>query len=398
MTKKLDPTVERVAETASAANLFGAGDRVVAAVSGGADSLALLHILWILSQETGFGLRVASLDHGLRGRAGGDDQAFVAGWAEKLGLVFHGAKVDAGALAQASGLSLEDAARRVRHKFLGGTACGWGASPSGPPQVALGHTADDQAETVLMRLVEGTGLEGLSGMPIKRQESGWIIVRPLLRLSRTQVRDYCLRWNLEPRVDETNDDLRFRRNLVRIRLMPALAEYNPRVSEALVRLADAAGPELVALEEEVTRRTTAMVSREVPPGECPFAGLETVDKVTTLCRTGLASLERWVKRRLFRRILWELTTPEGWREIGLAGVDRAVEATKKLKVGGRLHLPGGLVFEAGYKYVFFAVTGRESGEVTGKETGRSSGAERVLSEPVQLIVPGRTEVEALGWV
>jgi tRNA(Ile)-lysidine synthetase-like protein len=386
MKREIDPVVEIVVRTAAEEALFGAGDRVLAAVSGGADSLALLHVLWVLSREGGFELQVASLDHGLRGPAGEADRAFVARTAEQFGLVFHGGRADAAGLARRSGLSLEDAARRVRYEFLAGVALNWGPGASGPPRVAVGHTADDQAETVLMRLVEGTGLDGLGGMPVRRDEDGWVLVRPLLRVTRAQVRDYCARWGLRPREDETNEDLRFRRNMVRIRLMPALAEYNPRVAEALVRLADASGPEIAALEEEAVRRAGDLVSEGVPAAEGPFDRLEVSGPVRTLRRDGFKALDGWVKRRLIRRILREISSPEAWREIGLAGVDRALRAAEDLQVGGRLHLPGGVVLEAGYEHVFLAAV---------REQGGGKGS---APEPVLLQVPGQTTVEDLGWV
>ncbi len=357
-------------------------------MSGGPDSLALLDILVGLRDDLRFELRVASLDHGLRGERGAADQSFVAEVAAARGLDFHGATADAAGLARREGLSLEDAARRVRYAFLGEIARRWGPGPGGPPKVALGHTLDDQAETVLMRVIEGTGLDGLAGMPIRREEDGWVLVRPLLRVSREEVESYCRGRRLEPRTDETNLDGRFKRNMIRNRLMPLLAEYNPRVREALARLAETAGRESEVLEEEALRRAGHFVSRGVPPGESPFAGLEVSGRVTALKRSGFNALEEWVRRRLIRRLVRELSGPGTSRGVGLESVERVIAAFRDFRVGSRLELAGAILVEVGYEHVFIARArpAPESGSPVGD-----------LAGSVDLVLPGRTEIPALGW-
>jgi len=201
------------------------GARVVAAVSGGLDSVVLLRILYGLADELGFSIVVAHLDHALRADSAGD-AAFVRELAAELGLAVAIERIDVGALAESKRMGIEEAAREARHAFLDDTARHLGAE-----RIALGHTADDQAETILFRLARGTGLEGLRGMDAVSGR----IVRPLLYTSRASVRSYAESHGLRWREDATNLDLRFSRNRIRQRVLPELRAINPEAVEALQR-------------------------------------------------------------------------------------------------------------------------------------------------------------------
>lgn len=241
--------------------LFERGDRVIVAVSGGPDSMALLHVLWELRDRLGLTLEVAGVDHGLR-PAAAEELALVRGRAEALGLPFVGLTVDVARHRRGTGL--QDAARRARLGALAALAAECGAR-----RVALGHQAADQAETILFRIVRGTGLAGLQGIPYRRDP----FVRPLLDLSRAEILRYLRRRSIPFVDDPSNADLRFARARIRHRHLPALAEENPRVAEALVALAAAAraarpardagpaqGAGLVA-EPVLSRRVAAVVDR-----------------------------------------------------------------------------------------------------------------------------------------
>jgi tRNA(Ile)-lysidine synthase len=210
--------------------LIRPGERVVVAVSGGPDSLALLHALVILAPELSCGLHVAHLDHGLRGAAGADDAAFVAAQAARLGLECTLGRAQVAERAERERLSVEDAARRERFAFLRRVAAERGAA-----KIALGHTRDDQAETFLLRLVRGAGTLGLGAMAPARADG---VIRPLLGLSRAQVEEFCRAAGLEPRRDPTNRDPAFLRNRIRAELLPLLETYNPRIREVLSRIAE----------------------------------------------------------------------------------------------------------------------------------------------------------------
>jgi tRNA(Ile)-lysidine synthase len=244
-------TIQRTIHTHA---LVARGDLVLVAVSGGPDSMALLHALWELAPRLGVRLEVATVDHGLRPEARAEGE-LVRARAEALGLPWHGLRVDVAA-ARAARASWQDAARRVRLGALETLATRRGAA-----RVALGHQADDQAETVLFRVVRGTGLAGLAGIPYARTP----FIRPLLDVTRAMIARYLARRSLPFVEDPSNADPRYARTRVRHRLLPLLAEENPRVSEALVALAAAARAGATAtpgdLPADIGRRAAAVVAR-----------------------------------------------------------------------------------------------------------------------------------------
>lgn len=235
--------------------LIPEGTRVLVGVSGGVDSLALLHALKQQRAILGCELHVATLDHGLRGEAGAADARHVAALASAWGLSVTWGVQDVPALAQAWGLGLEAAARRARYAFFAQVAVHVGAQT-----VAVAHHADDQAETVLMHVLRGTGLRGLQGMrpnsPMP-DHPHLTLIRPLLHLKRSQLEAYCAANALKPREDATNADFGYLRNRLRGETLPYLATLNPQIHEALVRLG-----ELAALDEAYLRQAYA---REVEP-------------------------------------------------------------------------------------------------------------------------------------
>ena len=217
-------------------NLIDRNDLIIVAVSGGADSLSLLHILNQLSKEAGFSfsLHVAHLDHGLRGNQARRDADFVRSEAKKLSLPCTVGLVKADRFIKELGLSPEDGARRLRYRFLEQLASRLQAR-----YVAAGHNRDDQAETLLLNLLRGTGPDGLAGMEYRRDlgQSGAFLIRPLLNTSRKEIDCFCRDRGLHPRFDRTNMDLRYLRNKVRRSVIPFLEKsVNPNLREGLFRL------------------------------------------------------------------------------------------------------------------------------------------------------------------
>ena len=210
---------------------------LVAGISGGADSLALMVGL----QALGYDLIVAHLDHGLRADSESDAD-FVAALAAARGLRFVRARLDVGAAARAAGQSLEEAAREVRYRFLFRQAEAHGAQA-----VAVAHHADDQVETVLMHFLRGAALPGLSGMDFRRVIPAWHptlpVVRPLLGIWREVIEAFVAEAGLTPRVDASNQDTTYFRNRLRHELLPTLETYNPRVRQVLRRMAEVLGEE-----------------------------------------------------------------------------------------------------------------------------------------------------------
>ncbi|MFQ3566437.1 MAG: tRNA lysidine(34) synthetase TilS [Aggregatilineales bacterium] len=220
--------------------LIERGDCVIVAVSGGADSLALLHLLWRMRKKLGCALHVASLDHGLRGEDGAKDVHHVGLAAQALGLPFTAGYIDVAALAMNVGI--ESAARSARYRFLAETARKVNAN-----KLATAHHADDQAETVLMHLLRGAGLEGLRGMGACSPVPGHadlMLIRPLLRCSRAELEGYCLEHGLSPRHDVSNEDMTFTRNRIRRQILPQLEVIYPGVRRALAALADTASEDV----------------------------------------------------------------------------------------------------------------------------------------------------------
>jgi tRNA(Ile)-lysidine synthase len=235
-------------------DLIRKAETVLCAVSGGPDSVALLTILKEINemQDLGWKIHIAHFNHGLRGKEADADEAFVKSLAEKLQLPFHRGAADVKALRKAEGLSLEEAARKARHAWLRETALGLGAADKGL-KIALGHNLDDQAETILHRIIRGTGLRGLKGMaPIRRlsKKHDLYAVRPLIEVEREEIESFLKDRQLEFRTDATNADVSLTRNRLRRKLIPMIEkEFNPRVKTALVKLGQTAGSFYLLLRE-----------------------------------------------------------------------------------------------------------------------------------------------------
>ena len=235
------------------------GDLLVVAVSGGPDSLALLHALARTRRATSLRLHAAHLDHGLRGEESEADAAFVSDACRGLGVELTAETEDTDAFRKTHRLSLEDAARRLRYRFLARVVAEQGARA-----VAVGHTIDDQAETVLMNIIRGAGLTGLRGMSestVRRIEGSDVhVVRPFLAgVSRSDTEAYCEALGLEPRHDSSNSSMLMLRNRIRHELMPSLARINPGVRDAVLRLSTSARRDLEYVERAVDAAWAAVV-------------------------------------------------------------------------------------------------------------------------------------------
>lgn len=220
--------------------MLAPGQTVLVAVSGGPDSLALLDVLQHYPPAPGLALAVAHLDHGLRPESA-DDATFVAALAAERGLPCYRERVDVAALLRESGGSPEAVAREVRYAFFERAAAATRAD-----RVAIGHNADDQAETIIMRLLRGAGSEGLSGIPPVRLP----YIRPLIESPRQEIDAYCRARGLTPLIDRTNSDPAYLRNRIRHVLMPALKEYNPRLVPALGELGERLRAEATYIDQQ----------------------------------------------------------------------------------------------------------------------------------------------------
>jgi len=227
--------------------LLPPGQHVLLGVSGGADSVAMLHALAELAPSLQLHLYAAHLDHRIRGKASAEDAAFVREVCRRMGVPCFEGRTDVPRLARRRGLSLEAAAREARYAFFARTCR---RIPAADVVVATAHTADDQAETVLLKLIRGAGIKGLSGIARDTTLHGLRVVRPMLAVCRRDILRFLRGHDIAWREDASNRDTYFLRNRVRHCLLPMLkAEFNPQADTALVRTADIFAEEDLWLDE-----------------------------------------------------------------------------------------------------------------------------------------------------
>ena len=291
---------------------------VLAGVSGGPDSLCLLDIL----HTAGYRVIVAHFNHQLRPEAG---QESVSERAHSLGLPFVSDSADVRAYADVNRLSLEEAARNLRYQFLFATAKQYRAQA-----VAVGHTADDQVETVLMHFLRGAGLAGLKGMeyriilPVFDQQIP--LVRPLLSLWRSETEAFCRAHALEPHNDASNADQTYFRNRMRHALLPELEKYNPHFKESVLHTAQALQGDYAVLQEVVKQAWNRVV-------------IETGQDWVAFDQTGLASLSAGLRRNLIRRAA-ESLRPDS-RDFGFEVLERAA-AFAQVQAASQIDFVNGL--------------------------------------------------------
>jgi tRNA(Ile)-lysidine synthase len=220
-------------------SLLTPGDRVLVAVSGGPDSVCLLNVLHTLTRDFGLSLHVAHLDHMFRAKESADEALFVADLARTLGVPATIEQIDVPAFCHMRGLSSQAGAREVRYEFLTRVALETKAD-----RIATGHTASDQAETFLMRLLRGAGRSGLSAIPPKREN----IIRPLINSTREEVLAYLRTNGIAFKTDPSNAKPLYTRNRVRLELMPILKQFNPRIEETLATEAGLLRDEDIAID------------------------------------------------------------------------------------------------------------------------------------------------------
>jgi len=355
--------IKSLAEEIESEALLTQDDGVVVGVSGGPDSMALLHVL----VECGYrlGIHIAHLDHQLRGPEGEKDAAFVQAAADALELPCIVERVNVASLAGAGRGSIEEVARGERYGFLE-RAC----NTAGVKIAAVGHQRDDDAETILHRILRGTGLRGLAGIPRVRpirEGSPIRLIRPLLRQDRRTLLEYLAESGVPYREDRTNQDASVMRNRVRNVVLPLLeAEINPQVSEALLRL----GEQARWLEEyfrETIHRTfeSLIVTR--------------TDQEMALNATILSRKSRIVQTELIRRAvsLFQL----GEQDLGFTQMVAVLDLLADPTGGRRVQLPGGMTVTKRYRRLIFSMPTDEPRETIA--------AEIAVHVPGQTLLPVR---------
>jgi tRNA(Ile)-lysidine synthase len=310
-------------------NILQKGDKVIVACSGGPDSVVLLHLLNQIKGKYDLKLIVAHVNHELRGKESDEDERFVKRLAQKLKLSFHTGSFDVARIARKKKLSIEEAAREVRYEYLDRLAQRLKAT-----KIALGHNADDQAETVLMRLIRGTGALGLTGMSIVRGK----IIRPLLQIKREEIEEFLKVQNLDSRIDSSNLRQDYLRNRIRLELLPHLKRnYNPKIIDALNRTAS-----ILSAQENYLEKETLKEFGKVAKAQKEKISLD-LDK--------LFSYDIFLQREMFRLVFERLGGGRFKASFNL--VERVLSLAKQKKAGRRVFLNKDVLAEISARHLNF---------------------------------------------
>ena len=350
---------------------------VVVGVSGGADSVCLLHVLAKWRKRLGIKLHIAHLNHQLRGAESEADAEYVSNLASLLGIPITIDRQDVAAYRTERNCSIEEAARELRYAFLARVAREVGAH-----RITIGHTRDDQVETILMHILRGTGITGLCGLascsPMaydrqrislpssllslratcpparrttsagkprlgRRERSNLLVIRPLLDITREETASYCQEHQLEPRIDSSNLSPSFFRNRLRLHLLPLLRQYNPNVDQALLRLADIAKEDNAFIEQQASGLWDEVAGQE--------------NNAIYLDKKQLAGLPIALQRHLLRVAVTKLIGDA--RDIEASHIEAARGLLNK-SASKRISLPHGLICHGGYNELVIASTAKQS--------------------------------------
>lgn len=382
--------MDKVRQLIQDQGLFSAGQTVVVGVSGGPDSLCLLHVLGRLRGEYALSLHVAHLHHGLRGADADADADFVRAVAGEWRLPCSIERFDVPALASQRGLAVEEAARKARYAFLGRVA-----NQIGSRVIAVGHNAGDQSETVLMHWLRGSGLAGLRGMlpvtplsdyrlgevaempapPPAPEPDPLLLVRPLLEVTREEILAYCDTYGLEPRFDRSNLDTTYFRNWLRHEVLPLLAQHNPNVREVIRRSARVVADDYALLrsllEETWPRVTVEETDRRLVFDLAAWRSLPT-------------SLQRSTLREAIHRLRRSL------RNINFVHVENALRVARDGTTGDQATLPLGLMLTVDYDA--FIIAGADEPAPLPDLPLLPAGVGRIA-----VALPGETPLPGRGW-
>lgn len=342
-----------VKETIKKYGMVEPGDRVLVAVSGGPDSVCLLAVLHSLALELHMNLHLAHLDHMFRGKESADEALFASDLAEEFGIPATIEHIDVPAFCRERGLSPQAGAREVRYEFFSRAARSVGASV-----IATGHTATDQAETFLMRLLRGAGASGLAAIPPKRDN----IIRPLIEVTRDEVIAYLESGGLHYVSDSSNAKPVYTRNRIRLDILPMLERFNPRIVKTLATEAALLRDENTAMDAYLDAVASSVCLQE--------------NDILVIKRTEFNTLLPALKRRLIRKAV----NLAGTAAKGLSAVqiEEVLDFLTKAQTGRALRLPGGFTIEREYDKFLISSSGT---------TGSFSRA---------LTIPGETAVPELG--
>lgn len=234
---------DKVLSTINKHNLIQKGDKIVLGLSGGPDSVCLLHVLNRLKKDFNIEIYARHLNHQIRGIEAQKDALYVSKLCEDMGIIFFVKSINVPKYCENEGLSLEEGARKLRYEMFYEIKDKIKAN-----KIAIGHNLNDQAETVMMRIMRGTGLKGLKGIDYIRDNC---IIRPILDVERNEIEEYCEAYNLNPRIDKTNLENIYTRNKIRLDLLPYMKDnFNSNVIESIVRMSNSLKSDNDYIEKE----------------------------------------------------------------------------------------------------------------------------------------------------
>jgi tRNA(Ile)-lysidine synthase len=309
--------VDKVSAAITKHSMLSGGEKVLVGLSGGPDSVCLLSLLHSLRERFMLEISAVYVDHGLRPRETGEEIEFCRNLCGRLNVHFFTKTIDVKSYAQDRKMNMQEAARQLRYSAFEEISHDIGAR-----RIALGHTADDQAETVLMRLFRGSGPAGLSGIPPVRRN----IVRPLIETGRAEIEKFLDNEKIEYMIDSSNLKENYLRNRIRLSLVPILREYNPDIIETLSKTAAIFRDEEKYFEIIVTKALMKLISRKT-------------DSRIELFLSPLEIMDKAIMRRLLRRAIDET---KGLRGISFIHIEDITDLIKRGDSGDRLYLPKGI--------------------------------------------------------
>ena len=348
----------RILQTIREHELVKPGMHIVIGLSGGPDSLCMFDVLCRMAGEWNLHLYPVHVNHKFRPGAAEEDQAFAEEVCRQAGWPCRSFVYDCSRIAWEEGLTPEEAGRKVRYDAFekvadaiaeGSITSDGAAVPRERIAIAVGQNADDQAETVLFRLLRGTGVDGLAGIAYKRyDEKSNTVIRPLLDTSRSEIEAYCKERQLSPRRDLTNEEPVYMRNRIRLELLPILKEYNPNMASALNRLAASASMDADFLWKEADKAYENALA-------------ESADEKVKLSLDSLAGCHPAIRIRVYHKALRQIGSGEDVTAAHLEGIEQVVKSDRP---SASWNLPAGFVAEKQYDHlVFRKVTGSaESGK------------------------------------
>ena len=310
---------EKVRSTINKYKLIEDGDKIVLGLSGGPDSICLLHILNRLKEEMNIEIYAAHLNHQIRGLEAQKDALYVSNICDDMGITFFVKSINVPKYCLEHGLSIEEGARKLRYEMFNEIKDKTKAN-----KIAVGHNLNDQAETILMRIMRGTGLQGLRGIEYIRENG---IIRPILDIDRKDIEDYCKHYNLNPRIDESNLENIYTRNKVRLELIPYMKDnFNPNVIESIVRMSNSLKTDSDYIEDESNIKYKEVSNK--------------IEDYINIDIKGYTNLHKAIKTRVLRKAIKDLLGDTNF--VDQKHIEDIMELEPESKLDKKITLPRGL--------------------------------------------------------